>query len=197
MSEPRTRSAVGERDFRVVSRQLGRTPHAMSRVVSRCRWGWPAVVECLPASAEGTPFPTLFYCTCPTLVAVIGERESAGGVAEWQARLAGSPSWRRSLAEAVAETRRRRAELVRQYGLRLVDGGASLGSGVGGVADPSRLKCLHAHVAHALASPGYRFGEEILSELARPWCTDCRCAAFAPPSGEEAYWAGSAPVVAP
>jgi hypothetical protein len=140
----------------------------------------------LPASTEGIPFPTLFYCTCPTLVAAIGERESAD-----------SPSWRRSLAEAVAETRRRRAELVRQYGLRLVDGGASLESGVGGVADPSRLKCLHAHVAHALASPGYRFGEEILSELARAWCTDCRCAAFAPPSGEEAYWAGSAPVVAP
>ena len=197
MSEACTRTAVGERDLGVVSRQLGRAPHAISRVVSRCPWGWPAVVECLPASAEGTPFPTLYYCTCPMLVAAVGELESAGGVTEWQRRLDGSPSWRRSLAAAVAEIRRRRAELVRQYGLRPVDGGTSLASGIGGVADPSRLKCLHANVAHALASPVYRFGETIFGELARPWCTDCRCAAFAATGGERACRAGPAPVVAP
>lgn len=197
MSEARTRTAFGEPDLRVVSRQLGRAPHAISRVASRCLWGCPAVVECLPASTEGTPFPTLYYCTCPTLVAAVAERESAGGVAEWQRRLAGSAAWRRSLAVAVAETRRRRVALVRQYGLHPVDGGASLESGIGGVADPSRLKCLHAHVAHALASPGYRFGEAIFGELARPWCADRRCDTFDALSGEGSCRAGPEPAVAP
>jgi hypothetical protein len=62
----------------------------------------------------------------------------------------------------------------------MVDGGASLTSGVGGVSDLLAVKCLHAHVAHALARPGYALGEAILAEVAEPWCGDRRCAAYLP-----------------
>ena len=41
----------------------------------------------------------------------------------------------------------------------MLDGGASLATGVGGVSDVLAVKCLHAHVAHALARPGYVLGE--------------------------------------
>ncbi len=56
---------------------------------------------------------------------------------------------------------------------------ASLATGVGGVADPSRLKCLHAHAAHALARPAYRVGTEIIAAAGGLWCDDRRCAAYA------------------
>jgi hypothetical protein len=62
----------------------------------------------------------------------------------------------------------------------MVDGGASLTTGVGGVADLLAVKCLHAHVAHALARPGYALGEAVLAEIAHPWCDDRRCTALVP-----------------
>ena len=49
------------------------------------------------------------------------------------------------------------------------DGGASLDLGIGGSANPRRLKCLHAHVAYALARPGYGLGDAILAEVEPLW----------------------------
>ena len=55
------------------------------------------------------------------------------------------------------------------------DRGASLESGIGGSRNPAQLKCLHAHVAFALAQPGYRIGEAILAEAIDPWPSDACC----------------------
>ena len=154
----------------------------MTAVAARCPFGLPAVVEDLPYDGRGRPFPTLYYCTCPTLVAAVSRLESDGGVARWTARLAAEPRLARSAADAAADSGIRRADLVREHGLRMVDGGASLTAGVGGVADLLTVKCLHAHVAYALARPGYGLGEAMLAEVADPWCDDRRCAAL-PPGG--------------
>ena len=171
-------------DAAVVAGQLGREPHAMSAVPARCPFGFPAVVEDLPYDADGRPFPTLYYCTCPTLVAAVSRLESDGGVARWTARLAADPALARSVADAAADSAVRRTDLAREHGLAMVDGGASLATGVGGVADLLAVKCLHAHVAHALARPGYVLGEAILTEVAGRWCDYRRCAAFVPEAEE-------------
>jgi len=152
----------------------------MSRVVARCPFRFPAAVETLPYDAGGRPFTTLFYLTCPTLVAAVSRLESAGGVQAWSARLAAEPGLARIVAAAASAARRRRRELVRRYDLEMVDDGASLATGVGGVGDVRAVKCLHAHVAHALARPGYVFGEAVLAEAEDPWCDDGRCAALLP-----------------
>jgi hypothetical protein len=175
----RRRRLVAGDDLAVVAGQLGRRPHPMSRVVRRCPFGYPAVVETLPADAAGRPFPTLFYATCPTLVVAVGKVESAGGVRHFERRLRDDPALARSVVAATRQTRRRRRDLVAAFGLELVDGGASLHTGIGGVADPRALKCLHAHAAHALAHPGYLIGEAVLAEADDLWCTDSRCAAWA------------------
>ncbi len=171
---------VAGADAAAVAGQLGRPPHAMSAVSARCPYGFPAVVEDLPYDGEGRPFPTLYYCTCPTLVAAVSRLESDGGVARWSARLAQDPALARSAADAAADSAVRRSDLVREFALPMVDSGASLASGVGGVADLLAVKCLHAHVAHALARPGYALGAAIFAEVADPWCDDRRCAAFLP-----------------
>ena len=55
------------------------------------------------------------------------------------------------------------------------DDGTSLDLGIGGSRSQEHLKCLHAHVAFALARPGYELGERILAEVADPWPTDRCC----------------------
>ena len=147
--------------------------------MTRCPYGFPAVVEDLPYGHDGRPFPTLYYCTCPTLVEGVSVLESAGGVAAWEATVAGDERLAGSLATATAATRRRRRDLARRTVRRQLDGGASLTGGIGGVRDVHRLKCLHAHVATALACPAYALGEAIFTGVSRPWCDDRRCAAFA------------------
>jgi len=86
----------------------------------------------------------------------------------------------------------RRTDLVRAHELAAMDGGASLSTGVGGVSDLLTVKCLHAHVAHALARPGYVLGETILAEVVDPWCDDRRCAAHLPGGGAGTAGAGVA-----
>lgn len=155
----------------------------MSRVVARCPYGYPAVVEDLPYDPAGRPFPTLFYLTCPSYVTAVSSVESAGGVRRWARRLAAEPALRRSFVVAAAATRRRRRDLARRHDMKALDGGRSLALGVGGVGDGRRVKCLHAHVAHGLAQPSYVFGRALAAAVAaegNPWCGDRRCAAFVP-----------------
>jgi hypothetical protein len=169
---------VGREDERVVACQIGRRPRPMSAVVARCPYGFPATVEVLPAEASGRPFPTLYYLTCPTAVRAVSRLESSGGVERFQRGLDGDEELRASLEQAVRDTRERRVQLVRSYDLDPVDGGASIRTGIGGVTEVSRLKCLHAHAAHALAQPAYRLGAEVLAAAGDLWCDDRRCAAF-------------------
>ena len=154
------------RDRACVAAQLGRPPHPFQRVMARCPWGAPAVVEDLPYDAAGRPFPTLFWATCPALVAAVSALESGGGVRRFAALAAADPALRRSLATATAYERRRRRRLAAFCPSSPRDGGASLASGIGGVSRPAALKCLHPHAAHALARPGYLLGEQILAAAA-------------------------------
>jgi hypothetical protein len=149
-------------DRAVVAWQLGRPVRAFRRVAHRCPHGYPAVTEQEPRTADGTPFPTTFWLTCPWLVAAVARVEAGGGVERWSRAAAAQPELTLSLERATSEQRRLRPELE---------------LGIAGTGDPARLKCLHAHVAFALARPGYVLGERILAEAAtQRFCPDARCA---------------------
>jgi uncharacterized protein len=160
-------------DRAIVARQLGRPPRALGRVVVRCPFGLPAVTEQLPYDPEGEPFPTTYYLTCPHLVAAVARVEAAGGVERWSLAASEDQALAASLARATDEQRRVRHELAGSA--RGSDEGASLDSGIGGSRTPSHLKCLHAHVAYALARPGYELGERIFGEVVEPWPADRCC----------------------
>lgn len=160
-------------DRAIVARQLGRPPRAFGRVAVRCPFGLPAVTEQLPYDPEGEPFPTTYYVTCPHLVAAIARLEAAGGVERWSLAASEDQALAASLARATAEQRSVRHELAGSA--RGSDGGASLDYGIGGSRAPSHLKCLHAHVAYALARPGYELGERIFGEVVEPWPADRCC----------------------
>jgi hypothetical protein len=158
-------------DRDVVEAQLGRRPRAFRRVVVRCPFGRPAVTEQSPYDDSGEPFPTTYYLTCPHLVAAVSRLEAAGGVERWTEAAEADLELAASLRRATAEQRETRRALAGAETGR--DEGASLELGIGGAARPERLKCLHAHVAFALARPGYELGERIVAELESPWPDSC------------------------
>ncbi len=162
-------------DRQVVERQLGRAPRAFRRVVARCPYGAPAVTEQRPYDERGDPFPTTYYLTCPQLVAAISRLEAAGGVERWTAVARADARLRASLDRANDEQRKLRRELAGST--PGVGAEASLDLGIGGSSRDGSLKCLHAHVAFALARPGYMLGERMLAEVVPLWptagcCTD-------------------------
>jgi hypothetical protein len=148
-----------ESDRAVVERQLGRPPRAFRGVVVRCPFGRPAVTEQNAHDDLGEPFPTSYWLTCPHLVTAVSRLEAAGGVERWSRAAAEDPDLATSLEQAHAEQRSLRPELD------LGVGGARVGAG--------SLKCLHAHVAFALARPGYELGERIVEELGPLWPSVC------------------------
>jgi hypothetical protein len=145
-------------DEELVERQLGRPPRAFRRVAVRCPFGRPAVTEQAPFDADGRPFPTQYYVTCPHLVAALSRLEAAGGVDRWTRRAREEPELAASVARAEADQRRLRPELA---------------VGIGGSTRNGSLKCLHAHAAFALAQPGYLLGESVLAELPSVWPDSC------------------------
>jgi hypothetical protein len=148
-----------ESDRALVERQLGRPPRAFRRVVVRCPFGRPAVTEQDAYDENGEPFPTSYWLTCPSLVAAVSRIEAAGGVERWTRAAAEDAELGASLGRAHAEQRELRPELD------LGVGGARSGAG--------SLKCLHAHVAFALARPGYELGDLIVAELDPLWPPVC------------------------
>jgi uncharacterized protein len=158
-------------DRAVVERQLGRPPRAFLRVAVRCPFGAPAVTIQTPYDSAGEPFPTTFYLTCRHLVAAVSRIEAAGGIERWTAAVATDEALAESLREATEEQRVVRHELA--GGELGREGGASLALGIGGSSRPEKLKCLHAHVAFALARPGYELGDRIAAELEPLWPERC------------------------
>jgi uncharacterized protein len=117
---------------------------------------------------DGKPFPTTYHLSCPHAVRRVADLEAAGGIDRYEAMVASDPALRRSYVEGW----RRQRELRRRAPLML-DGGASLALGIGGTQRAGAVKCLHAHVAFALAEPGYELGERAAAEAAPLFPVEC------------------------
>jgi hypothetical protein len=153
-------------DLAAVAAQLGRAPRGTRYVAHRCPCGKPSVVETTPRLPDGTPFPTLYYLTCPRATAGCSRLESGGVMREMAARLADDPELaaRYQAAHEDYLARREAAGHVPEIA----------GVSAGGM--PGRVKCLHVHLGHRLAvGPGVNpFGDETL-DLVGPWWADGAC----------------------
>jgi hypothetical protein len=136
-------------DQAVVERQLGRPLRGVCRVAHRCPCGLPDVVETAPRLADGTPFPTLYYLTCPRATGAVSRLEEAGLMKQMQSRLAQDPGLRHAYLAAHEDYLARRDEAARAAGMEPLPPGTQSAGGM-----PDRVKCLHALLAHELAVPG-------------------------------------------
>ena len=117
------------------------------------------VIENAPRLDDGSPFPTLFWLTCPILVKRASRLESNGAMALITERLSTDGRLKERFAAAIARYRDRRAEIE-----TIEDAGAPPGGG------PDRVKCLHAHLAHELADPTNPIGALTLAATGWPDC---------------------------
>ena len=155
MSEP-----ASAHDRAVVAAQLGRFPRGTRAVAHRCPCGLPDAVETTPRLADGTPFPTLFYLTCPRATAACSRLESNGTMRTMSARLSEDPDLAAGYLAAHEDYLARRTAIMEVPEIE--------GTSAGGM--PSRVKCLHVALAHRLgAGPGVNpIGDEVY-DLVEPW----------------------------
>jgi hypothetical protein len=145
---------ISPSDREAVEAQLGRPPRGLRAVAHRCTCGLPDVVETAPLLEDGTPFPTLYYLTCPRAASAIGRLEGSGLMASMTARLSSDPSLREAYEAASDDY------VVRRDAIAVLPGAPTAGG------MPDRVKCLHVLVAHELAVPGSNpFGREALDAL--------------------------------
>ncbi len=167
----------------MVAAQLGRPPRGVMAIAHRCPCGLPDVVQTAPRLPDGTPFPTLYYLTCPRASAAISRLEAAGLMREMSGRLQSDESLRARYQAAHEDYLARRDEAARQAGLEPLPPGTQSAGGM-----PDRVKCLHALAAHALAVPGVNpLGDEAVEAAGRWWqagpCAGRAAAGPAAPTG--------------
>jgi uncharacterized protein len=150
---------------RVVEAQIGRGVRGSVAVAARCRYGLPLAVRTAPRLEDGTPFPTLYWLSCPAARAAVGRLEAAGWNALLTERVAGEPE----LAAA------QQAAYERYVAQRDAVGGPLPGApGAGGL--PGRVKCLHALYADEVATgddPAGRIARRVVDPVDCPGpCVD-------------------------
>lgn len=118
------------------------------------------VIESHPRLEDGTPFPTLYWLTCPILLKRVSRLEGEGYMRAVNALLDSQSDATERLSAALDRYRARRDSHE-----RIEDAGGPPGGG------PGHVKCLHAHVAHELADGPNPVGAMTLAQTGWP---DCR-----------------------
>ncbi len=159
-------------DLDVLSRQLGRPVRDVVEIGARCVCGNPLVATTAPRLSNGIPFPTTYYLSHPVVTAAVSRLEADGVMTEFSQRLTTDEDLShryREAHEAYLASRKAVGERVGTGPVPEIDGVSA-----GGM--PSRVKCLHVLVGHALAAgPGVNpLGDEALERIG-PWWTLERC----------------------
>ena len=134
-------------DLQVLEEQLGRVPRGVVGIAARCVCGKPTVVATAPRLEDGTPFPTTFYLTSPGAVRACSTLEATKVMEDFNQDLADDGDLRIAYQRAHEAYIAAREELGRELQLDVPE---IHGVSAGGM--PTRVKCLHAVVGHALAA---------------------------------------------
>jgi hypothetical protein len=156
---------ISAADEAVVAAQLGRPPRGVRDVAHRCPCGLPDVVLTAPRLPDGTPFPTLYYLTCPRATAALSALEAGGMMREMTERLASDPVLRDGYRRAHEDYLARRDAAAALAGVDPLPQGTQSAGGM-----PDRVKCLHALAAQELAVPGSNpLGRQALGAAGEWW----------------------------
>lgn len=156
---------IAPRDEAAIAVQLGRSPRGLLGVAHRCPCGLPDVAETAPRLPDGTPFPTLYYLTCPRAAAAIGTLEASGLMREMTEQLATDDILRKRYQAAHQDYLARRGAAAAAAGVPPLPPGTQSAGGM-----PARVKCLHALAAHELAVGDVNpFGRAALDAIGDWW----------------------------
>jgi hypothetical protein len=141
----------------ILSEQLGRPARGRPAIVHRCGHGLPTVVRVDPRLEDGTPFPTTFWLACPLLRSAVGRMEADHEMVRLNDRLAVDDV----LRSEYVHTSERYVAFRDHLGEPSppLDGGPTAGG------MPTRVKCLHVHLAHHLATGDNPIGAHVADAL--------------------------------
>lgn len=132
---------VSDADLQILSTQLGRAARGVLAIGARCICGNPLVAVTAPRVDGKTPFPTTFYLTHPKVVKAASVLEARGEMQRFNDQLRTDETLQARYRAAHEDYLQRRAAFGQVPEIA--------GISAGGM--PTRVKCLHALVGHALA----------------------------------------------
>jgi uncharacterized protein len=133
---------------------IGRPLRGRSATAVRCAWGLPAVLRVDPALPDGTPFPTMFWLSCPLANKAVGRIEASGAMRGLNERLAEEED----LAAEYAAASERYVAARNRLGPRVPRDDSA-----GGM--PVRVKCLHTLYGHYLATRDNPIGKWVAEQI--------------------------------
>jgi len=149
---------ISDHDFSIITTQLGRKPIGSLEVCVRDQVGEPVVIKVDPL-AEGKPFPSLYWLTGPKMHKAIADIERTAWIKDLEnkilpndevllERLKQDNENYRDLRWKLFNQLHPKHDLSESY-LKVIRD-----SGIGGIQDFSRVRCLHMHYAYHLVHGG-------------------------------------------
>ncbi len=157
---------LNQEDTAAIAAQINRQPRGVIEVAHRCGCGAPDVIKTSPRLPDGTPFPTMYYLTCPRAASYIGTLEADGVMKQFEDELAADPQLAAEYQKAHELYLAQREEIEHVEEIAGITAGGM----------PDRVKCLHVLVAHSLAAgPGVNpLGDKALAML-KDWSIPGPC----------------------
>ncbi len=157
---------LNQEDTAAIAAQINRQPRGVIEVAHRCGCGAPDVIKTSPRLPDGTPFPTMYYLTCPRAASYIGTLEADGVMKQFEDELAADPQLAAEYQKAHELYLAQREEIEQVEEIAGITAGGM----------PDRVKCLHVLVAHSLAAgPGVNpLGDKALAML-KDWSIPGPC----------------------
>ena len=139
-----------------VAALLGREPRGLEAIAVAGPAGEPRVIR-VASLVEDKPFPTLFWLVDPDLCYRIDQQEATGLIARFQAQIDADPELCRRLREDhrahIALREGFMSPSVRRRLQELNFAEALAGRGIGGIANFTRIRCLHTWYGAHLVVP--------------------------------------------
>jgi uncharacterized protein len=145
-----------EAQWTQVAALLGREPRGLEDIPVLDGCGQPRVIR-VASLVEGKPFPTLFWLVDPALNYRIDQEEARGLIKDFQSQVNAEPALQAAMrADHAAHIRLRDGFLTALERSALQAAGFSevlRERGIGGIADFTRIRCLHTWYAAHLVVP--------------------------------------------
>jgi len=155
---------------KIVSLQLGRVLKNDFRIVKVCEWGFPQVIES-SLIADGKPFPTLFWLSCPFLKEEVSRLESAGMIAGFEKRVEEDEAFAAEYLGAHSRTALLKEKLLEKSSVSDEQKRVIMERGIGGIRNPNKVKCLHLQLANFLGGVPNPVGREVWNLLKNTQCS--------------------------
>lgn len=168
--------ALSDKDRKAIEKQLGRVPRGVEKVTNYTKDGEPLVILTNPIIVDKRrttndeqfePFPTLYYLTYPPKVEAVSRLEDRSYIKKYEQKIQNNSDFRVDFLKA-------QREYIKE---RIVSAGKEIDklspkkreviekTGIGGVKDLTKIKCLHSHYAHYLAKGNNPVGKMVEEEL--------------------------------